>query len=309
MLIRPIRTIALLAVGLILASPLLANHSATTHSPALQQQPEFPVSELRKGHEGWVIVTYGIDDDGSVVDARVTDSSGSLAFEKAALDAVNKWQFEPGATRMTSVQIQFVYERPRPHVSKSFYRKLRKVHEAIELGELDAASEAIHAIRRSKSRSRSLGATENAYLLIAEGRLAEYLGDQERQLAHFRMAALGEGRWVGRRYYLRLLHDITVLELSLGDYGSAFAHYDELNRTGTGRKLAANLDGAIAAVPPQVLTPSDDVAGFLAADAVVDVVREFPQTRISNSRMQGAGDDGFRPRPAPASRPSDSGGR
>ncbi len=269
-----------------------------------QKNPVFPKYELRSGHEGWVIVQYSVDADGGVSNAIVTDSSNSRAFEKAALDAVRDWQFAPGSARTTSVQIQFVYEQRQPYVSKSFYRKLRNVHEAIELGELDAAMDAVLAIRRSKS----LDAAENAYLLVAEGRIAENANDPERQLEHFRMAALADGRWLGRRYYLKLLHGIIVLELTVGDYESALAHYDELRQTGEGRKLAASLDGAIAALPVHVLAATDDAAVFAAADQVVDVVREFRRKGSSSSRIEGPINDGFRPSPPPASEPSQSGG-
>ena len=291
------RTGAQLAVlaALMTGLPAEAAGDFTPSNEVRQQNPAFPSSELRRGHEGWVIVAYSVDADGSVGDAAATDSSGSRAFEKAAVEAVREWRFQPGDARSTSVLFQFIYERPRLYVSKSFYRKLRKVHDAIELGELDAAADAIQAIRLSKS----LDAAENAYLLIAEGRLAEHSGDPEGQLAYFRMAALAEGRWLGRRYYLKLLHGITVLELAVGDYESALAHYDELNRTGEGRKLAANLDGAIAAIPAQFLASSGDAAGFAPAEEMVDVVREFPQSQKSRSRMEGPVDDGFRPSPAP----------
>lgn len=290
------RTGAQLAVLAALVTGLSAEAAGdfTPSNEVRQKNPAFPSAELRRGHEGWVIVEYSVDAEGNVGDATISDSSGSRAFEKAALAAVREWQFESGDARTTSVLVQFVYEQARLHVSKSFYRKLRKVHEAIELGELDAAADAISAIRRSKS----LDAAENAYLLIAEGRLAEHSGDPEGQLGYFRMAALAEGRWLGRRYYLKLLHGITVLELGLGDFESALAHYDELNRTGEGRKLAANLDGAIAAIPAQLLASSGDAAGFAPAEQVVDVVREFPQSQESRSTMEGAADDGSRPPPA-----------
>lgn len=297
---------AIMAVlaALMIGLPVQAAGDFALSTEVRQQNPVFPPSELRSGHEGWVIVRYSVEEDGSVSHAVVVDSSNSRAFEKAALDAVREWQFEPGDARTTSVQVHFVYEQRQPHVSKSFYRKLRNVHEAIELGELDAASEKIHAIRRSTS----LDAAENAHLLIAEGRLAERSGDPEGQLANFRMAALADGRWLGRRYYLRLLHSIIVLELSLGDYESALVHYDELSRTGEGRKLAANLDGVVAAISSQPQAAAEDAAGFVAADRVVDVVRELGDKEGPTSELRQPQDDGFRPPPLPSLEPVEPGG-
>jgi len=299
MLIRPVRAIVLLAVGLILASPLLANNGTATRSPVLQQQPEFPVSELRRGNEGWVIVSYGIDDEGNVVDARVTDSSGRDAFEHAALDAVQGWKYAPGAPSATSAQVNFVFERRVAKVSKSFFRKLKHIHESVELGQLDEASAAIRIMRRKGTPS----AFENAYLLIAAGRLAGASGDLEGQIEYFRKAALSEGRWLARSDYLKLLQGLTVLELQAGDYAAALRHYAELGRTGQGRKLAADLAGPMQTVDTMVAAQMSPETGLQAADQLVTVVREMKRG-VQDPRMTGPGpDDGFRPS-APAAEPS-----
>lgn len=286
--------------ALISGLPVQAAGDIAPSNEVRQNNPVFPPSELKVGHEGWVIVQYSIETDGSVSNVLVTDSSGSQAFEKAALDAVGDWQFETGDARTKKVQIQFVFERPRPQVSKTFYRKLRQVHEAIELGELDAASGAIRSLRQSDS----INVFENAYLLVAEGRIAEREQDLDGQLSYFRRAALSQGRWLGSSDYLKLLHGMTILELQLGEYEAAMAHYEELIATREGRKLAGDLDGAMHSISARLLPEHRDVTEYAATDHVVSVVREYRRL----GRPQGPADDGFRPQPAPAPEPSQSGG-
>jgi len=98
----------------ILAIALLLVCSAvqTTESLAqviAQPEPGFPSSE--RGREGWVVLISTVDEDGIVVDLGIKDSSGSTAFNEAAIEALREWRFEPAARREISVLLNFVYER------------------------------------------------------------------------------------------------------------------------------------------------------------------------------------------------------
>jgi protein TonB len=59
----------------------------------LQQQPAPVYPEAAKGQSGTVILQVLIGRDGSVQDAKFTQ--GSLAFARAAIDAVKQWHFQP----------------------------------------------------------------------------------------------------------------------------------------------------------------------------------------------------------------------
>jgi TonB family protein len=56
-------------------------------------EPEFP--ELRGQGSGWVDVSFSVDERGRTAAVEVTDSSLPRRFNRAALNAVNKWRFEP----------------------------------------------------------------------------------------------------------------------------------------------------------------------------------------------------------------------
>ncbi|GFE78156.1 hypothetical protein GCM10011487_01560 [Steroidobacter agaridevorans] len=57
--------------------------------------PVYPREAQRSGTEGWVQVEFTIAPDGSTRDLRVRDSAPEQVFDKAALDSVSKWRFEP----------------------------------------------------------------------------------------------------------------------------------------------------------------------------------------------------------------------
>lgn len=55
----------------------------------------YPRGAARDGTEGWVQVEFTITPDGSTQDLRVRNSEPAQVFDKAALDSVSRWRFEP----------------------------------------------------------------------------------------------------------------------------------------------------------------------------------------------------------------------
>jgi TonB family protein len=57
--------------------------------------PVYPRAAQRDGTQGWVQVEFTIAPDGSTQDLRVRNSEPAQVFDKAALDSVSRWRFEP----------------------------------------------------------------------------------------------------------------------------------------------------------------------------------------------------------------------
>ena len=207
-----------------------------------QPMPKFPMSE--RSREGWVVLDSTIDDNGIVVNLNIKDSSGSDAFNEAALSAVRDWRFEPGQGRQLTVLLNFVFDRRQVHLSRQFFSKIQKVHKSIDKGRLDDALKRIDDIRGNNE----LTAYELAYSLIAEGRLASERADKVEQLRLFRRAIINDGRWLERDKYLNMLRAIVVLEIQQQELASALQHYEMLVETGLGRGKAADLAGPIQIV-------------------------------------------------------------
>jgi TonB family protein len=213
-----------------------------------QPMPEFPIGELVRGREGWVLVTYTVQQDGTVFSPIVEESSGSEAFDKAAVTAVSEWRYIPGTEQRESALVNFVFERSQPFVSKKFYFRNEQVHKAINKGDFDDAQNRIDKMRRKDD----LTASELAYSYITEGRIYAEEGDKAGQLQCFRKAMINDGRWLDREDYLKLLRASVVLELQLEDYSSALRDHALLSETGVGRKLAADLEEPIRVLESMV---------------------------------------------------------
>lgn len=57
--------------------------------------PEYPARALERGVEGWVDVEFTVSSDGATRDITVADASHENYFRREAVEAVEKWKFEP----------------------------------------------------------------------------------------------------------------------------------------------------------------------------------------------------------------------
>lgn len=236
-----------------------------------QPKPQFPASERSRYREGWVFVDFTINADGSISESNVRDSSGSDAFNKAALTAVRKWHFHPAKETRLTVLVNFVYERAYPRFRRSFISRYKKIHTAIDNGDLGEADKILARIRKS----RRMTAFELAYSYIAEGRIAAERGDSVEQLRCFRKAMLNKGRWVGDdNTYRNLLYAAVVLEIQKEDYASALRDYALLTESASGRKTAENLEDTIHVISTMVENDNSAAPPFMVADLKIDVERE-----------------------------------
>ena len=66
--------------------------------------PRYPRAAQRRGLSGWVDVIFTVDIDGSVADVSVRDANPGETFVSAAINAVEKWEFEPVIENGVAVQ-------------------------------------------------------------------------------------------------------------------------------------------------------------------------------------------------------------
>lgn len=262
---------------------LLLIGTATTSAFA-QIPPEFPKSEYKQGREGWVVLSYELGGDGTVVSASISDSSGNRVFDEAALEVVGNWSLGATAERDSSVLINFVFEEKKPRLSRKFMSRNKKVHKALDSSRLDLAQELVEEIRAM----RRLNPFELAYSFVAEARIEEARGDKAGQLMCFRRAMLSGGRWLQDETYVKLLYATTVLGLQQKDYVSAVRDYDLLAQFESGRALASRIETPIQAARQFLATRDRNPLPYLAANQVVNVERELPR-RLGDETYADAG--------------------
>ena len=225
----------LFLIAVALTTPFALADEAAQHrisaKPIERSAPRYPVHELRRNQQGWVVLNYVVTDDGRVVEPVVEESSGSRAFEDAAMYTVKTWRYEPARLNgkpvqqcKTKVRIAFAMEGAEPKVSRPFYAKYRKMENMLDEGDVDGATEALHTALASEGLS--LG--EMSWLWAFEARLAGIEGAREQQLAALRRATAGSSQWVTEELLTGLLTTQTALELESGDFSSATQSYEAL---------------------------------------------------------------------------------
>ncbi|WP_313213535.1 energy transducer TonB [Stenotrophomonas acidaminiphila] len=63
--------------------------------PGQSPPPSYPPAALRRGESGTVVVRVEVDASGMPLDARIIQRSGSRDLDRAALEAVRGWRFQP----------------------------------------------------------------------------------------------------------------------------------------------------------------------------------------------------------------------
>ncbi|MDT8428672.1 MAG: energy transducer TonB [Pseudomonadales bacterium] len=108
----PAKISTLLLIGSTLATSLASAdtltgglYSSKNLKVVEQALPEYPLLKDRAGKEGFVIVEFTVAPDGSVLEPAVKDTTAP-AFSRAALTAINQWQFEPVVDAGTPVPVR-----------------------------------------------------------------------------------------------------------------------------------------------------------------------------------------------------------
>lgn len=226
-------------------------HRGVKAKPIERSAPRYPSREIRKGQQGWVQLSYVVTTDGSVIEPVVQNSSGSDAFEKAALNVVKRWSYEPATWDgnpvqqcHTEIMISFAIEGEETGVTRRFVHRYKRAEKAITAGDLSKAQDIVDEI--VDDFSLSLG--ETAWLWSLRARLAGLTGDKEAQLIALRRAIGNDGQWVDKKLYPSLLFVKTALEFENGEYSSALRSHDKLMETKFEHPQMELLDPYVSAV-------------------------------------------------------------
>jgi TonB family protein len=220
--------------------------------------PRFPPLAARAGAEGWVQMSYVIDEDGRVKDPVIEDASGNKSFNKEAIKAIKKWRFEPalknGAPTQQchqSVQFDFILER-NTCASDSFISSYQQFFAHIEANQVDKAEKIVSSLHDLENLNRY----ENAWLSNMDGIVAGKLQDDEREMSSIAraIASGGDGgskhiKQVFDDEYFGYLHQrLLMLQGVNGLYGAALQTLEKIEALSNANALLPPLEKIIAGI-------------------------------------------------------------
>lgn len=78
-------------------APVAGSPAVQAPAPLAEQSPSprYPIEAMRRGDAGTVVLQVAVDPEGRPVSIDVSQRSGSRELDRAAVEAVSRWRFEP----------------------------------------------------------------------------------------------------------------------------------------------------------------------------------------------------------------------
>ncbi|OEE60081.1 hypothetical protein A1OK_12270 [Enterovibrio norvegicus FF-454] len=77
------------------ALPSMEVGTAQAATPTLRVEARYPAKALKRGIEGYVVISFTINEKGRPTDLKVVDSKPKRMFDREALRALKKWKYAP----------------------------------------------------------------------------------------------------------------------------------------------------------------------------------------------------------------------
>lgn len=98
--------LALVCATLWLQQPVQAAGASDDIKPVMRVEPRFPVGAAAARTEGYVVAEFDIQPDGSVKNVQIIKSVPALAFDVAAIQALEQWKYSPSANGLKEARVQ-----------------------------------------------------------------------------------------------------------------------------------------------------------------------------------------------------------
>lgn len=206
-------------------------HTGTKAVPIKVVTPVYPPVALRRGIEGWVVLSFTIRADGTTEDIEVVATSIEDYFDTAAIEAARAriyrpatLQGKPVVQRNTNVRSIFQFKDSKGGVGRSFLSSYRKAKNAMETGDLDLAKSLIDKLDRDESRLLA----EVCYLDMLKSTYYAKKGNDKAALRHLEHALVIADDVASKDIYIGLLKRSIVINAKANRYQTSLKRYDTL---------------------------------------------------------------------------------
>ncbi len=199
--------------------------------PIERTSPTYPQFELRHRKQAWVRIAYCIDESGSPQNVSVLDSVGSTKFDKAAIETVKQWKFEPALVNgepswqsRNQTLISFAIKGGNIGATRRFGKQFRKIGKLLDQKNLEDADKLFWQVYETYD----LSLYELSKLWALRVRHEGISGDMYMLDMALHRATASKGQWIEEKSYIRLLELRVRVELKIGQYHSAMRAFREL---------------------------------------------------------------------------------
>lgn len=82
--------------GLAINAPSFGDFTGNQQAmPLYRVEPRYPAKAMKRGAEGFVIMTFTIDEQGRPTNIKVSQAKPRRMFEREAMRALKKWKYQP----------------------------------------------------------------------------------------------------------------------------------------------------------------------------------------------------------------------
>ncbi len=158
--------------------------------------PKYPVTAVKKGREGWAVLSFVIDKEGNVSNIVADDFAGDKRFVTASIAAMKKWKYTPAMENgkpveqcKNSVQMDFRLSgnNDTNKVSRNFFRLYKSIQKAFAQNNLEKVKDYIEKINTLKN----LRFSDVVYSELVKAEYAKRLGDKKAQFRYLIKASAG----------------------------------------------------------------------------------------------------------------------
>lgn len=224
--------------------------------PIKRVEPKYPIKAARQGREGWAVLSFVIDKDGSVSNVIVKESSGSKDITRASVSAVKNWKYKPAMENgkpvqqcVNTVQMEFrMSNNGTTAVSKGFKRRYAQAREALVAKDYQALEDILESMKKNKYMHMS----ENNFMHLLAAAYAQQIGDKSKQLYHLERVRNISHSKDDEQFFTSQYHKF-LLEVSLNRFPEAYATFKRIEKLPEAQgkmeklhELVAKMDKVIA---------------------------------------------------------------